>query len=439
MRKFLSIIRADVVVEFPPVPAPAPLPFSPLFSPSSSPTYTLDRDCYLFHPSNSIRDIAFDFITLSIIGCIVLLCFFSITVILYLSLKSRQWSHLRSFNSFWFTRILLVSFASLWAVGEALRLNIFRAQYFFPFLPSMSLDQQINLCKIHQVLSLGLFEPAFLVTLLLLVNVSIRHQFPPRMWALGTVFLACSPIFALQTLSVFFSPLNTRLPNIMHESSLHYTDHYGNTVVLCKYPVLSILVFGAFVGGYILAFLVSSWKVVSFVLNNNLRARINNLASTVMIALPLQILFLAFSILCSPVGITHRCAVLAMFLSVAFFIVTGDFILVITPITEAFVAGGHFCPWRPDFGSRRRRLGSWVLFCFVFSILTEKKTIWGGSWSLGKNLPGISGSIIFLQVWLRAIRSIELNCPLYCLPHGLRTYFSIVRYTTETINSPEKH
>lgn len=360
MRKFLSIITADVVVEFPSPPAPVPAPL-PLLSPSPSPIHSWDTDCYFFSPSISIRETVFDIITLSLIGCIVLLCFFSITIILYLCLKSRRCRRLRTFNSFWFTRILLVSFASLWAVGEALRLNIFRGQYFFPFLPSMSLDQQINLCKIHQVLSLGFFEPAFLVTLLILVNGSIRNQFPRRTWALGTVFLVCSPIFALQTLSVFFSPLTTRLPSIMQESSLHYTDHYGNTVVLCKYPVLSILVFGAFVGGYILAFLVSSFKVVSSVINKNLRTRMNALASTVMVALPLQILFLAFSIQRSPVEITHRCFVLGMFLSVSWFVVTGNFILVITPITDVFVAGGHFCPWRPGFCSwrrRRRRLGS---------------------------------------------------------------------------------
>lgn len=364
MRKFLSSIRTDVG-EFPrasqstPAPAPAPLSvisLTPLLSPSSPPIVAWNGYSNLFRPSNSIRENAFELVTLSLIGCIILLCFFSFTITFYLCLKSRRWRHLRHFNSFWTTRILLVSFASLWALGEALRLNIFRGRYLFPFLPSTSLDQQINLCKVHQVFSLGFFEPGFLVTLLLLVNVSIRKQFPRRMWALGTVFLACSPVFALQTLSVFFSPLNTRLPNIMHESSLHYTDHYGNTVVLCKYPVLSILIFAAFAGGYILTFLISSWKVVSFVINKNLTARINALASTVMVALPLQILFLASSTLCSPVEIPHRCTMLATFLCVAWFVVTGEFILVITPISEAFVAGGHSCPWRPGIGSLRRRL-----------------------------------------------------------------------------------
>ncbi|KAI5657565.1 hypothetical protein M9H77_26358 [Catharanthus roseus] len=128
--------------------------------------------------------------------------------------------------------------------------------------------------------------------------------------------------------------------------------------MLCKYPLISSLIFGAFAVSYLLAFLISSWKVVAFVINKNIRARINTLASTVMIALPLQVLCLALSALWTPDDPAYGCAVLAMFLCVVWFVVVGEVILVITPITEALAAGGHYCPWSPSMSLRRSEVES---------------------------------------------------------------------------------
>ncbi|WMV30678.1 hypothetical protein MTR67_024063 [Solanum verrucosum] len=93
--------------------------------------------------------------------------------IFYFLLRSRQYSHLRNFNYLWTVRLLLVFFAFLWALNK-----VFQLHYILPFLLSLTLNQQANLCKVHVVLSLGLFELAFLTILLFLINVSIKKQSP---------------------------------------------------------------------------------------------------------------------------------------------------------------------------------------------------------------------------------------------------------------------
>ncbi|XP_060178048.1 uncharacterized protein LOC132607959 isoform X1 [Lycium barbarum] len=329
-----------------PSPSPSPSPFELLLTdPTSKPSVLL--------PSIPIADGASDFATFSFVFGILLLSLFSFAFIFHLRIRSRQLPHLQNFNSLWAVRLLLVLFASLWAVNEVIRLPFIRRRYLYPFLPSLSLHQQADLCKVHVVLSLGFFEPGFLITLLFLVNESIKTQNPFRTWGVALVCLACSPILLLQSFFVFFSPLEAKLPIYMHTSSYVSTDLLGNKSVLCTYPLFSCIVFGVFSIAYSLAFLLACWRVVAFVINKKIRVRLNMLATSFLILLPLQILCLGLSPLWQPAEPTHGYAILAMDLAVAWCVVIGEVILVIRPIADALAAGGACCPWSP--GSRSGR------------------------------------------------------------------------------------
>ncbi|KAL3521698.1 hypothetical protein ACH5RR_019847 [Cinchona calisaya] len=325
------------------------LPPFPSPSPSASLNYfdetLIERQSISSFPWLPINaDNAFDLSTLSFIGGLILLSTLSLSLVLHLKLRSCRLQHLQHFNYLWTVRLLLVSFASLWALNELLRLPIFRRDYLFPFFPDLQdLDQQANICKVHVVLSLGFFEPGFLVTLLFLVNVSIKKRLPSRMWALATsVCVSCSPILLLQAIFVFYSPFESQLPKLMHGSFVIQTDVSGKKTVLCTYPFLSSAIFGAFAIAYSLAFLLSCWRVVTFVINKSIRARIDMLVLTLMITLPLQILCLALTFLWSPDDFVYCCAVLAMFFCVAWLLAVGLVLLVIKPITDALAAGCAF-------------------------------------------------------------------------------------------------
>ncbi|TMW89160.1 hypothetical protein EJD97_017575 [Solanum chilense] len=241
---------------------------------------------FLF-PSAPVFDGTFDFITICFISGLLLLSLLSFVFIFHLRLRSRQYPHLKNFNSLWTVRLLLVFFAILWALNEVVRLHFIRQNYILPLLPPLTLNQQANLCKVHVVLSVGLFEPAFLTTLLFLVNMSIKKHSPSGIWAVIVVWPICLPLLVLQILAVFFSPLQKRLPIYLHSSSFVSTDNLGNQTVLCTYPILCL------------------------------------------VSLPIR----------PPDDPFHCVSMLVMFLAVAWCITVGEVTLVIKPIADAFAAG----------------------------------------------------------------------------------------------------
>ncbi|KAK7353411.1 hypothetical protein VNO80_18858 [Phaseolus coccineus] len=284
----------------------------------------------------------FDLVTVTFISGLIILSVLSISFIFHLRFKSKSITHLQNFNSLWTVRFLLVLFIFLWSITELLRLPFFRRKYLYPFLPSFTISQQASLCKVHVVLSLGFFEPAFLVTLLFLLNASIKKKTPNDAWAITFVLLTCLPIAILQALLIFFSPLENRVPV---ETSIIFNDGYGFQTVLCAYPFLSSVAFAAFGVTYCTWLLFSCWRVLSLVINKGLRVRIYVLASIMLVALPIQIVSLGFSVLWSPHQEVYGIISLVGFLGAFCCATTGEGILVIKPISDALDAGGDCCVW----------------------------------------------------------------------------------------------
>nr|GMC67025.1 uncharacterized protein LOC104108309 [Ipomoea batatas] len=294
---------------------------------------------FLF-PAVPITDGLWDLATVSLIAGILILSILSLTFIFHLHLRSQILPHLGHFNSLWKVRLVLVLFAAFWALNELLRLPVFRQSYLYPNFPSLTVAAQTTVCKLHVVLSLGFYEPGFLVTLLFLVNVSIKKTERSRMWTIPSVCAVCFPMLLLQAFVVFFSPLQAMLPGFMHGSSVLSSDLLGRSAVLCTYPALSCIIFTVFAVAYALAFLVSCWQVVMFVINKTIGGRVYFLAVSVMVTLPIQIFCLGLTSIWLPVDPVYYCAVSTMFLSVLWCITVSEIILVIKPIADALDACG---------------------------------------------------------------------------------------------------
>lgn len=289
----------------------------------------------------------FDIVTLSSIAGLLLLALIAFAFIVKLQLRSRTAHHLQKFNSLWILRSLLVLLASLWAVNEILRLPILRKRRIYPFLASIALEQQDNLCKLHAVLSLGFFEPAFLITLFFLINASINKINTAQIWSVLIVLLLCSPIVLSQIFIVYFSPFEAQLPRFMHRSSVLSTDFFGNRMVLCTYPFLSFLIFAVFAAAYAVALLLSCWRLIEVVINKRIGRRINVLAATVTVTLAVQMLCLSLSALLVPENVIYGCAMLAVFLCIAWCMAVGVVVLVVKPVRDSLAAGGDCCRWSP--------------------------------------------------------------------------------------------
>ncbi|KAF3432758.1 hypothetical protein FNV43_RR23860 [Rhamnella rubrinervis] len=292
--------------------------------------------------STPFLDTAFDLTTLSFITVLLVLCILSLCFIFHLRFKSRYSHHLQRFNSLWTVRFLLVLFITLWSLNELLRLTVVREGYFYNLSTNLSRSKQETLCKAHVVLSLGFFEPAFLVTLLFLVDVSIKKDTPSSLWAIGYVLSMCLPILCLQVLFVFSKTDLLFWPHYFRRSYVVLSNSLSKDTVLCAYPLLSTIVFGAFGLGYSFWFILSCWKVVSMVINNALRVRIYGLAFTVMISVPAQIVFLALSVVWKPEEPVYCVVALLVFLSSFACAVVGQGILVIRPIADSLAAGKDF-------------------------------------------------------------------------------------------------
>lgn len=296
----------------------------------------------------------FDLVTLSFIAAILFLSLLSLSLIVHLFFKSRRAHHLQNFNSLWTVRLLLVFFVSFWAINELFRLPFFRRQFLTDFLHSLTRDQHKSICKIHVVLSLGLFEPAFLVTLLFLVNVSIKKKNPDDKWAVPFVFASCVPVLALQLFFLFFWPWPDKVPfpRFFQQTAFNVRQYDGqghvHRTVVCKTPLLSTIMFAAFGVAYSLGFLLSCFRAVSVVINKGLRVRIYILACAVLIPLPVQIISLALSAFWTPEVQLYGGLVFVAFLSVLTCAAVGEGILIVSPISDALAAGGDCCRWGPS-------------------------------------------------------------------------------------------
>ncbi|KAK7317093.1 hypothetical protein RJT34_01038 [Clitoria ternatea] len=299
----------------------------------------------LFNPAIPFLNSIFDLVTITFVSALIILSFLSLCFIFHLRLKSKFITHLQNFNSLWTVRSLLVLYVTLWAITELFRLTLFRYKYLYPFFPSLAkVLRQETLCKVHIVLSLGLFEPAFLLTLLSLLNASIKNM-TRNMWhVIVFVLLTCFSMATLQGFLLFFVPLKQEVPLHFLQSSMVLENDEAD-MCLCVYPLLNSVVFAVFGATYSAWFVLSCWRVLSLVINKGLRRRIYGLASVVMVAVPLQVVCLGLTMFWSPNDNVYAVVSFVAFFGVVCTGATGEGILVIKAISDALDAGGNHGLW----------------------------------------------------------------------------------------------
>ncbi|XP_047964700.1 uncharacterized protein LOC125209136 [Salvia hispanica] len=292
-------------------------------------------------PHYSTSSLLFDLTALLFLAALLLLSLVALSFILHLHDRSLHTQSLQNFTSLWTVRLLLVLLVLLWSLNEIARLPLIRRKYLFPF-------RQESICQLNVVLSLGFLQPCFLMTLLYLMNASIKKRNPNSLRAIVSVMSLSMPVMCLQIVFVYFAPFSETLPKFMYVSSVVSADLKGERMVLCACPFFSWVVYGGFAVAYGVAFSVSCWRVMAFVINKGLARRINVLATTVMVALPAQIVCLCLSWVWVPETRLYGAMLLAMFLSVAVCMAVAVVLLVVRPIQEALLAGGDYCLWTHD-------------------------------------------------------------------------------------------
>ncbi|KAE9608831.1 hypothetical protein Lalb_Chr08g0239831 [Lupinus albus] len=291
-------------------------------------------------PAFPFLNSTFDLTTVAFISALIIFSVLSLCFIFHLRFKSKSLTHLKGFNSIWTVRFLLVLFIFFWAITELLRLPFFRRRYLYRFLHSFSISRESEFCKLHVFFSLGFFEPAFLVTLLFLLNTSTEKKTPNNTSTITFVLITCLPITTLQGFLLYFNPVMDHVPLFFRQTAVVINYGFGSETVLCGYPFLNSAVFAGFGVGYSLWFLVSCWRVLSLVINKGLRARIYALAVTVLVALPLQIVALGFTLFWNPDEDMYGVVSLVVFFGAFCCAVMGEGILVIKPISDALDVGG---------------------------------------------------------------------------------------------------
>lgn len=302
----------------------------------------------MFRPP--LLDSPLDIATLSLTCFLLLLSAVSLFFIFHLRTKSLSAPHLLDFTTLWTVKLILVSLIVLWSTAEILRVQLFRRDRRFP-LPlqarALTLSLQAELCKVQVIASLGFLEPAFLLTVLFLLRASIRQRKAEGRRTAVKILFVCLPLTSLQAFFAFFPPVNDRFPQVLSLTSALLQETGGRQTVLCVYPLLGTAVFAVFAIGYCFCFMVSYWKVVSLVINKNLRARIYALGLSVLLPLPVQLLLLVLSVFWSPEQPTYAGIEFGVFFGALVCAVAGETILIIAPTTDAISAGGDSHRWIP--------------------------------------------------------------------------------------------
>ncbi|KAE8694685.1 Detected protein of unknown function [Hibiscus syriacus] len=161
---------------------------------------------------------AIEFFFVVFIAALLALSLFCICFILLIRFKSRSSRHLQNFNSLWTVRFLFIVFIAFWGLTEVIRLPLFQRVYLRPIFPKLTPPQQANFCKLHLVLSLGIFEPGFLVILLFLLDVSVKKATPKGFFSVFYVSASCLPLFLLQVYFVFLGGSKVHFPNFFNRS-----------------------------------------------------------------------------------------------------------------------------------------------------------------------------------------------------------------------------
>ncbi|XP_009113340.1 uncharacterized protein LOC103838642 [Brassica rapa] len=295
---------------------------------------------------------AFGVLTISLVLLLTLLGLLCIAYSFYFQSHVRKHGFLQLgyFSGPWIIRIAFILFAICWAVGEILRLSLFR--YHRRILSGLDLRWQENVCKWYTVSNLGFAEPCLFLTLMFLLRAPLKMESGGALsgkWNRNTacyIVLYCVPMLALQ-LAVVLS--ESRLnggsgsyvnlpPSFTRTYSQVIID--GEEVALCVYPLLSTVILGVFAAVLTAYLFWLGRQILKLVINKRLQKRVYTLIFSVSCFLPLRIITLCLSVLTKADKIGFEALSFLAFLSLFCLSVVSICLLVYFPVSDSMALRG---------------------------------------------------------------------------------------------------
>ncbi|KAL3134644.1 hypothetical protein ABBQ32_007654 [Trebouxia sp. C0010 RCD-2024] len=310
----------------------------------------------------------FDYGIIGVSGLIFLFsCIAALTVVPWR--RSNRESHaIKSFNGYWHARALLLLTGGLWVLVQILRLD----SLWTP--ESVVLRRRSNitnwtreglLCRLYLTLSLGAFQPLFLLLSLMLCQGTLsRHKSKrccslPNLKAVALAFIWALPILLLQSvvawISIFFN--GDRWEGQSHKF-LHYFfaayqfgnvytcgAQYANRCALCVFPAVADIVSVAFTAFFLLALLATTRRMIAAAINRRIQRRLRIFQAITASTLVAGEALRTCTLVSTPYHWTFHMVWVMYWLSICLLVTTTTWLLAIQPVRSAKKAAKEHAAW----------------------------------------------------------------------------------------------
>ncbi|CAH9093506.1 unnamed protein product [Cuscuta epithymum] len=281
-------------------------------------------------------------LTICLVSLLVVLGLFCILYLIYFHSWIRGQAHtqLGYFSGPWIVRVTLILFSIWWGIGEVLRLSLLRRGG-GGLLNALNGKLQETICKCYIVSSLGFAEPCFFLIVVFLLRASLQKSLTlNQKWNGKTavyVLLFCLPMFVLQIFIISILPKfsQVKLPHYFTRATSLPKAKDSDDITLCTYPLLSTICLGLFTVTLTCYLFWLGRRILHLVINKGLQKRVYTLVLLVSGFLPLRVVFLGLSSLCTPGGLVFEILAFLGFLSLLCCAGTGICLLVYFPVADS--------------------------------------------------------------------------------------------------------
>lgn len=283
--------------------------------------------------------------------------------------KSKRDSYaIKSFNGYWHARALLLLTGGLWVLVQILRLDSLWTpdSVILQWRPNItSWTRHGLLCRLYLTLSLGLFQPLFLLLTLMLCQGTLsrpkvhRRCTVPNLKAVSLAFIWTLPILLLQSvvawISIFFN--GNRWESQPH-SFLHFffaTYEFGsayscgaldaNQCALCVFPAVADIVSVAFTTLYLLALWTTTSRMIIAAINRRIQRRLRTFQYVNLAALGAGEALRSCTLVSTPYHWTFQMLWVMYWLTICLLVICTTWLLVVQPVRSAKQAAKEHEAW----------------------------------------------------------------------------------------------
>ncbi|EIE19033.1 hypothetical protein COCSUDRAFT_67942 [Coccomyxa subellipsoidea C-169] len=309
----------------------------------------------------AVRD--FDYAVMAVSGLCFLLCLGTTISVLPWSRTLRQVHILVQFNIFWKIRTFLLLSGGFWLLAQWLRLDAIwepGSQIMSPRVTDWAKEGWM--CRIYLVISVGLLQPLFLLTALLLCRQSTSQSGATKgEWPNGRILCTAAiwtaPVFVSQLVIAFISLAFKQQVGLGHRKSVlhHFFAPYavgmpqecgaaeepasGVSCTRCAFPAASCIASVTLGACVLLLLLRATARMMRGVINRPLQRRIRIFHRTFAVALVIHEATQAVTTATSPFSWGFEVLWLASFLALPVLVAATCLPLALLPIWDTMSAG----------------------------------------------------------------------------------------------------